>query len=210
MLHLHINAYAISGAGCEELVRLGYQQARYLDRPGMTQLRPASHFTRKLEAGREFRARFSEARALLSTWPDFRGYLEGEAVRRQFMAAATLSAALPHLSAQCEYEPWRKWRSAEIHVSHGDEPQAVGLAELLTQLGFASVCVDKGGRLSVIHSVQGGRIATQRLFNALVDHITRYGSPVSAKFSLERSAGYWTSPGFASYPDQLRRFSENE
>lgn len=214
MFHLHLNALAISCKTQESLESSGFELRNFKPATlGVAHFVPNIHLSSHFSSSAEFKARFASARIILDEDPTFIGFLEGE-----FVSAEWNSTEIK--TSDTEWEPKsqyfilfrnpQRWRESEIHISVENARGASTLAAYLAEKGFYSVHCRKTAGEFTVFTLQGDHSVVRELFSRLQRDLRALSQGRLLKMKLERSAGYYVSPGFTWLPMQAYAIRDSQ
>jgi len=215
MFHLHINALCLGAKGRERLKRIGFEVRNFESGSlGITHFVPKMHLTLHERSSSQYKSLFAKARLILSSDERFLGFLEGE-----YLAVECTLGDLPEGAGEPRmpsgpfvvlFQNPQRWRQAEIHVSLRRRELSLQFKAYFISKGFYSAQITKNGDLFNIFTMQGNYRTIRAIYDRIKNDFAQSQQKTGAHMKLERSAGYYLSPGFNWLPMQAYAVLEQQ
>lgn len=206
MFHLHLNAIAVSTKAHEALESLGFELRNFQPaKLGVTHFVPNTHLSCHFTSSVDFKARFAEARLILQSDAEFVGFLEGEFISAEWNSEERVVSDMSSKTKRKYFVLFRnplKWRESELHISIEGTASDSRITEYFAKKGFYSVHSRRKGVDSTVFTLQGDQVVIRELFCRLQSDLNTLSQGRVLRMKLERSAGYYLSPGFTWLPMQ--------
>ena len=194
--HLHVDATCIS----ESFYSILKNEFRFLDSEfsghpeGYRHFEPNRHLTLKFTNGNEFRKTCNELEHVVSSYPDFIGYFEGEYVREErFILDAEyheLPVPFKINRRRLNGSVFEQFRESELHLTLDKDRSNPQLIQSLLDAGLYGAYLPKKEYVALVLTIQGFREDIGGLIDCLWEYIANSGGTVRCKLKEEFATWY--------------------